>query len=433
MSKSEKKEYRSLKGMHDILPQDQPYWERVRKYARDLGSIYSFLRIDTPILEEELLFERGTGGNTELISKQMYSFKTKGGDAVTLRPEGTPSVARSYIQHGMASLPQPVKFYYIGPFFRYEQPQSGRYRQLHQYGLEIIGESSPMHDVQIIQIAIIFLQNLGLKGINAEINSIGCRQCRPAYIKVLKDSLKSKSKKLCSDCRNRIKNNPLRILDCKDEKCRQALVDVPNTVDHLCDECHNHFKRVLELLDELEIPYFLNPLLVRGLDYYSKTVFELFSGEQDGETPQKIALGGGGRYDYLIKDLGGKDTPGVGVGLGLDRIISLMKEQGVKLPHSASPKIFLVQLGDLGKAKSFKLFNDLYRAGIISAEALGKDSIKSQLKIADRMGVKISLIMGQQEALDGTVIIRDMTAGVQETVPYDRVVSEVKKRLKQLK
>ncbi|PJE58229.1 MAG: histidine--tRNA ligase [Candidatus Portnoybacteria bacterium CG10_big_fil_rev_8_21_14_0_10_36_7] len=423
------KSFQSPKGMPDILPQDQAYWEKVRKIVKDLSGIYGFSRIDTPIVEDTALFERGTGEATEVVSKQMYSFKTKGGYNLTLRPEGTPSIARAYIQHGMINLPHPLKLYYIGPFFRHEQPQSGRFRQFHQFGFEIIGEKSPVLDAQIIQIFLTICENLGLKNLSIHLNSIGCPSCRPEYRKVLKDWLGAKSKKLCLDCRVRIKKNPLRVLDCKDEKCKQMINGAPNIIDYLCSDCKTHFKKLLEFLDELEIPYFISPFLVRGLDYYTKTVFEVFSdaGEED-----PVALGGGGRYDVLISDLGGKDTSAVGAAFGIERLVNLMKKQQVKLSQRPAPKVFLVHLGDLGKVKSLKLFNDLYRAGIIAGEAFGKDSIKSQFKIADRIGAKFSLILGQQEALDNAVILRDMESGVQEVIPLPNIAVEVKKRLRKV-
>lgn len=392
--------------------------------------VYGLSRIDTPILEDIILFERGVGNSTDIVEKQMFVVNTKSRDKLVLRPEGTASIARAYIEQGMINLPHPLKLYYIGPFFRYEQPQSGRFRQMHQFGFEIIGEKNPVLDAQIIQLFLTIADHLGLKGLSVYLNSIGCPECREEYKKVLKEWLGAKSKKLCADCNRRVRNNPLRMLDCKDEKCHQMIVGSPNIVDQLCQECHDHFKKVLEFLDELEVPYFLDPHLVRGLDYYTKTVFEIYS---ETDTEKQLALGGGGRYDNLIKDLGGKDTPAVGAAFGMERIVSLMKRQQVKVFQKPNPKVFLVQLGDLGKIKGLKLFAELYKAGVLVGESFGKDSIKSQLKIADKLGVKFSLILGQQEALDNTVILRDMESGVQEVIPLGKIASEVKKRLKSIK
>jgi histidyl-tRNA synthetase len=327
----------------------------------------------------------------------------------------------------MAALPQPIKLFYCGPMFRYEQPQAGRWRQLYQFGAEIIGDSGAVLDAQIIQFCFHIFKALGLKKISIQINSLGCPQCRSGFRRALLDYYRYRKNKICPDCRRRMKENPLRLLDCKEEKCQPIKAQAPAIVDYLCDDCRRHLKEVLEFLDELEIPYFLNNALVRGLDYYTKTVFEIF---WEDESNSQSALGAGGRYDNLVKDFGGKPTPAVGAALGLDRIIDLMKKEQVKAGLAYHPKVFLVQLGVMGKKKSLKLFEKLHQAGILTAESLSRDSIKAQLKIADRLGVKFSLILGQQEAMDGTIIIRDMQSGVQETVPQEKVVDQLKKRFR---
>jgi len=428
MPKIKTKNLQAPRGTFDILPDDQIYWERVRRVVRELSEDYGFGRIDTPIFEDSEVFVKGTGDTTEIVQKQMYSFKTKGGDDLTLRPEGTPGVVRAYLENGMINWQHPVKLYYIGPMFRYEHPQAGRYRQLHQAGFETIGGQESVLDVQIIQLCLHIFRDLGLKKIQMFINSLGCAECRPAYRRGLVDYYKSRKSKLCPDCQRRLKENPLRLLDCKEEKCQPIKVGAPSPLDFLCSQCHNHFKSVLEFLDELEIPYFLNHQLVRGFDYYTKTIFE-FMPEEVVPGHQPLAIGGGGRYDGLVKVLGGKPTPAVGAAIGLDRVILLMKEQGVKIINRYAPKVFLVQLGELGQRKSLKLFEELHKAEIQVAESLSKPSIKSQLKIADKLGARFSLILGQQEALDNSVIFRDMQTGVQETVPRTKVVEELKKRL----
>ncbi len=428
MPRKKIKIFQAPKGMRDILPQEQVYWERFLTKAEELAQEYGFQKIETPILEETELFVRSTGATTDIVSKQMFALKTAGDDNLALRPENTPGVLRAYLENGMINLPQPVKLYYFGPMFRYEQPQAGRYRQFYQFGIEVVGERDAVIDVQIIQFCAVLFGELGLPKINFQINSLGCPHCRPGFRRALLDYYRYRKNRICPDCRRRMKENPLRLLDCKEEKCQPIKANSPAIVDYLCDECRAHFKQVLEYLDELEIPYFLDNTLVRGLDYYTKTIFEIFW--EGGEQSTSVALGGGGRYDGLIKELGGKPTPAVGMALGVDRIIYLMKNQQVKTGPVFAPKIFLVQLGMMGKKKSLKLFETLRQAGIVSAESLSRDSIKAQLKIADRLGVKFSLILGQQEALDGTVIIRDMQSGVQETVPQEKVVEEVKKRLK---
>jgi len=412
--------------MRDILPSDQPYWEKIYRVAKELAAAYGFGKIDTPILEDAELFVKATGETTDIVEKQMYTMRTKGGDVLALRPEFTPGVIRAYLEGGLSSLPQPVKLYSCGPLFRHERPQAGRYRQFHQFNLEIIGSASPVSEAQIINFFFILFKEIGLKNINLQINSIGCRDCRPAYRKALVNYYSKRTDRACPNCKKRLKQNPLRLLDCKEEKCAQLISGAPQVIDSLCEECHNHFKGVLEFLDELEVPYILNPYLVRGLDYYSKTVFEFC---QENDEARQGAFGGGGRYDYLVKMLGGKDGSACGGACGLERIVILMKEQNTRISSVPAPKVFLIQLGDLAKRKSLLLFEELRKANVTAVESSSKDSIKTQLKLADKMGVKFVLILGQQEVLDKTVIIRDMQTGVQETIKQEKLIKELKKRL----
>ena len=427
-SKTRKKGYQSPQGMHDILPEEQKYFQKIYNIAENIANFYNFQLIETPILEEAGLFEKGTGLTTDIVQKQMYTFRTKGGDWLTLRPEGTPSLVRAYIEHGMFNLPQPIKLWYSGPFFRHERPQAGRFRQFHQIGFEIFGESSAVVDAQIIQIFYNILEELRFKDLTIEINSIGDSQCRPYYKKLLVSYLKSKSESLCHSCQRRIKESPLRILDCQEEKCQRVKNQAPQIIDHLCQECHNHFREVLEFLDELELPYFLNPYLVRGLDYYTKTVFEIF--EKSGEGEKQGAVIGGGRYDALVKLLGGRDTPGVGGSAGIERIVNLIKVKAWKPSAAAKKQIFLAQLGKLAKRKSLKLFEEFRKAKVPLAETFGRDSLKAQLRLADKIGAEYALIIGQKEALDGVVLIRNMKTGNQEVIKFEKIVKEMKKRLK---
>ena len=426
--KQKQKFFQAPKGMRDILPEDQPYWDRFLKNAEELARDYGFLKIETPILEDAELFVRGTGETTDVVTKQMYTLKTLSGRTLALRPEGTPGVVRAYLENGLSNLPQPLKFFYLGPMFRYEQPQQGRARQFWQFGLETIGEKEAVLDVQIIQLCLRILKAAGLKKVDVQINSLGCNHCRSGFRRALMDYYRRRKNKICPDCQKRLKENPLRLLDCKEEKCQPIKSQAPSSLEYLCVECKTHFKSVLEFLDELEIPYFLNKNLVRGLDYYTKTIFEIWLEGENSENP--LSLGGGGRYDNLIQNLGGKSTPAVGVSLGADRVVLAMKKEGVKVSLGYNPKVFLVQLGDRGKKKSLKLFEALHQAGVVTAESFSRDSIKAQLRIADRLGVKFALILGQQEALDGTIIVRDMAAGSQEIVPQEKIVEEMKKRLK---
>jgi histidyl-tRNA synthetase len=415
------------KGVHDILPEDQKYWDKIRAVVAQVANSYGFKRIDTPIFEDANLFIKGTGQTTDIVQKEMYTFKTKGSELFALRPEFTPSIVRAYIEHGMKNLPQPVKLYAIGPVFRHDKPQAGRYRQFYQFDFEIINDANPVSDVQTIQVFIAILKKLNLKKFILHINSIGCPLCVPEYKRILISYYYQHLNNLCLDCKTRFKENPLRLLDCKKEKCKRLANKAPQMLDLLCGECHNHFKEVLELLDELEIPYILNPQMVRGLDYYTKTVFEIW--EERGDAAQG-SLTGGGRYDNLVEMFKGKPTPAVGAAAGIERIISSLKKENIKISDKEKPKVFLIQLGELGKRKSLKLFEEFQNKGIRVGEAFSKPSIKSQLRIADKQGAQLALILGQKEALEDNIIIRDMESGAQESIAISKVIKEIKKRLK---
>lgn len=417
----------TLRGMKDVLPQDQAYWEQVRRVTERLARDYGFLRIDTPVVEFSNLFTRSIGEGTDIVEKEMYTFVTRGGDKVALRPEFTAGICRSYIQHGMNTLSKPVKLFSTGPVYRYDRPQEGRYREHYQANFDAFGEQDPILDAQMIQIAHRLTQNLGLKAIQIQLNSIGCSTCRKDYNDLLVNYLESRKNKLCQDCKRRLEVNPLRILDCKEDKCAQVSAAAPQSVDHLCEECRVHFKTLLEYLDELDLPYAINPRLVRGLDYYTKTVFEIWSGAEEG---RKYSFGGGGRYDKLIKSMGGENTPAIGFAVGFERLIGEMKRVQAKAYRPLRPRVFLAQLGNLAKKKSLRLFSELEKNGILIAESFGRGSLKSQLKIASRLGVEITIIMGQKESLDGTVIIKNMLTGAQETVSMDKLVGIIKKKLK---
>lgn len=437
-----KPKFQSPTGMHDILPEDQKYFQKIHEVVAELSDFYNFKKIETPILEQTELFSKGIGLATDIVQKEMFSFKTKGGDYLTMRPEGTAPIVRAFIENGMSNLPQPVKLWYFGPFFRYERPQTGRYRQFWQFGFEVFGEESPVIDAQIIQIFYNILKELKLKNLIIEINSIGDSFCRPYYKKILANYFNSRAESLCANCKRRLKENPLRILDCKEEKCQRIISQAPQIIDHLCENCHKHFKEVLEFLDEIELPYHLNPYLVRGLDYYTRTVFEIFSEEKEeikpeareekteSSLPVKNALAGGGRYDSLIKVLGGKNIPAVGAAAGIERIVALAKQKAIRFPKEIRHQVFLAQLGGLARRKSLKLVEEFRQEGVSIAESLGRDSLKAQLKIADKLGVIYALVLGQKEALDGTIIIRDMRSGQQEIIKLEKVVKEIKRRTK---
>ncbi|MFC1789532.1 histidine--tRNA ligase [Patescibacteria group bacterium] len=424
-----KLKFQAPTGMHDILPEEQIYFQKIYNVLHNMADFYEFKKIDTPILEDAELFSKGVGVSTDIVGKQMFTLRAKGGNYLALRPEGTATTVRAFIENGFSNLPQPIKLWYYGPFFRHEHPQFGRYRQFWQFGFEVFGEESPVIDAQVIQIFYNILQELKLKNLVVEVNCIGDSQCRPYYKKLLVNYFRSRESALCMECRRRLKENPLRILDCKDEKCQPVKAQAPQMIDHLCETCHKHFKDVLEFLDETGLPYRLNPYLVRGLDYYSKTVFEIFSESKEGEE-QKSALAGGGRYDSLVKLLGGKDTPACGGAAGIERIIDVMKTRSLRVPKENVPQIFLAQLGNLGKKKSLKLIEDFRNKKISVSESLGKDSLKAQLAKANKVGARYTLILGQHEALSEKIIIRDMKKGTQESVKLDKVVSVMVKKLR---
>lgn len=419
-------ELRRIRGMKDILPEDMSYWDWVISKAECLALAYGFKKIETPILELASLFTRSLGKGSDVVEKEMFVFTEKGGEEVALRPEGTAPLVRVYIEHGFLNRPQPVKLYYFGPFFRHDRPQAGRFRQFHQFGLETIGEASPMAEAELIFLSFILFKELGLD-VSIQINSIGCPDCRSSYIKVLKEYYSSRKKYLCETCKKRWSKNPLRLLDCKETDCRELSLDAPHIIDHLDEECRKHFTKVLEYLDEAEVPYTLNPRIVRGLDYYNRTCFEIWP--SDEETSSQNALGGGGRYDYLIKELGGRETPAVGLALGLERIIILLKEKNIKPPVDSRPLIFVAQLGESAKKKSLRLYERLRKEGFRLAQAFTKDSLKNQLSLADKLEARFTLILGQKEVLDKTILLRDMENGSQEVIDFNKIVSEIKKRL----
>ena len=416
--------------MNDVLPNVQKYWEKFFRISKELALYYGFEIIETPVLEFADLFKKGTGLNTDIIEHEMYTLKTKGGDFLALRPELTPPVVRAYIENGFANQPQPVKFFHYGPVFRHEAPQASRYRQFHQADFDIIGESDPIVDAQVIQLVFGILSEAGLKGLSVHINSIGDKTCWGKYREELKLYYRNKVNRLCENCKRRFKENPLKMLDCKEEACVAFKASAPNSVDYLDKACHDHFKLVLEFLDELNIPYILDSYLARGLDYYTRTVFEIIPEDINGS---QITLASGGRYDYLVSQLGGKPAPAIGGSIGIERAVNEMRRQNVKV-NILKPRtrIFIAQLGDLAKKKSLRLFEEFRKNNIYVSESFGRDSVKAQLRVADRLGADLALIIGQKEALDNTVILREMQSGVQEIIPLEKIINEVKKRLKKI-
>ena len=414
-----------LRGFHDILPEDQVYWHAIRQKVDELAFAYSFDRIDLPILESADLFVRSVGKQTDIVEKEMFQFQDQSGANVVMRPEATASTARAYIEHGMLEKPQPVKLYYEGPMFRYDRPQAGRYRQFHQFGFEAFGSDEAIVDAQLILIADRFFRELGIP-VTMHVNSIGTPETRAEYKVELVAYYRQHRAVICEDCKRRLTKNPMRVLDCKVEGCRAVSANAPQIVDWLDEASKEHFMKVLEYLDEVEVRYQLSPHLVRGLDYYSRTVFEIYTEGADGS---QSALGGGGRYDGLVEVLGGRPTPACGFAVGLERTVSTMREKQITPPAGKRREVFLAQLGDVARRKGLALYEAFRSDGIPVAEAFGKSALKAQLELADKYKAKYTLILGQKEVLDGTIIVRDMESGVQETVDMNKVVGIVKKKL----
>jgi len=420
--------FQSAKGMHDVLPSDEPYWERIESVAKSLALAYGFTKIETPILEFAELYNKTSGEESDVVQKEMYTLKTKGGDFLALRPEYTPGIARSYMQNGLSRLGQPQKLFAMGPIFRHERPQLGRLRQFTQIDFEVLGGvNDPIYDAEIIALFWDLLGELKIKGSLVKINSIGCRICRPIYKKQLTNYYKNHEKELCEDCQRRLKVNPLKLLDCKEDECIKLKAKAPNFLDKLCVTCSGHFKAVLEYLDEVKIPYELDHHLVRGLDYYSRTVFEMYA---EGDAAQIGALPAGGRYDYLMETIGGHLTPAMGGACSVERLIAVMRAKEITVPGKSSKRVFLAHAGDLAKKKAFAVLKDLRAKGFLVAEALSKDSLKNQLKVADKEGISLALILGQKEIYENSIIVRDLVNGLQEAVSLDKLAEEIKKRQK---
>lgn len=418
------------KGMHDILPEDFVYYKAVFNKAEEIANYYGFMPIATPHLEKIELFTASLGETSDIVEKQMYTLKTKGGDKLALRPEGTAPVLRSHIEHGMQTWPQPVMFQYNGAFFRHEKPQKGRFREMQQFGLEIIGEEKPIAEAMVIRVLTLILEELGIKPAIVNINSLGDKECRNNYRRELMGFYKKRINQLCKDCKNRYGKNPLRLLDCKEEKCAEIKTEAPQMINHLCASCKQHLKEVLEFLDSSNIPYFLDTRLVRGLDYYSRTVFEFFEEKTEEENGAPIALGAGGRYDYLANMLSNKNFPAMGGALGVDRIVQAMKDRAINVKHGKQSKIFFIQLGTAAKYKSLKIIEMLRKNHIPVTQSLSKDTLKSQLRIASKLNMDYALILGQKEAVEESIIMKDMDSSTQETVPIEKIAEFIKNKLK---
>jgi len=409
--------YQAPRGTSDILPQEQAYWRYVEQKAVNVCQLYGYERIDVPAFEDAGLFSRSVGEGTDIVEKEMYTFEDRGGNKLTLIPEGTASICRAYVEHGLHNLPQPVKLYYFAPVFRYERPQAGRHRQHHQFGYEAIGNDDPALDAEVIDMAWQFFQSLSLHHLSLSLNSIGCKACRPGYLTVLKDYYANYADELCSDCKTRLTRNPLRLLDCKKSSCQPIADSAPKSIDYLCRQCDEHFSQLKRYLGLLELPFEINHRLVRGLDYYTRTVFEI---QPEAEGAQST-LGGGGRYDDLIEGVGGKPTPAIGFAAGIERIISNLKKQKASIPPLPRPQVFIAHVGNAVRDEAIKLVSRLRQAGIGVIEAIGSKSLKAQLRQANTLGVHYAVIIGEEEIKTGTVILRDMTNAQQKTIPLTQL------------
>lgn len=407
------------KGTKDVLPSEAYKWHFIENTARKIAALYNLKEIRTPVFEHTELFLRGVGDTTDIVNKEMYTFLDKGERSITLKPEGTAGVVRSFIENGLASGVLPLKMYYITPVFRYERPQAGRLREHHQFGVEIFGGKGPETDAEVILLARDYIAALGVEGVELNLNSIGCKHCRPKFNEALKEYLRPHLPEMCDTCRSRFDKNPLRILDCKEEACAKINENAPRTEDFLCDECREHFEKLKEILDACGVKYKLNPKLVRGLDYYSKTVFEFVSTSIGA---QGTVLGGG-RYDTLIENLGGPQTPAVGFGSGIERIMLVLENTGKTIPQEAPLGVYVAGLDDEGRKAAFALCDALRKAGVSAEFDHASRSVKAQFKYAGKAGARYVVVIGSNELASGEYTVKNMADSTSETVRAEDVVS----------
>ncbi|MFA6251702.1 MAG: histidine--tRNA ligase [Candidatus Paceibacterota bacterium] len=423
--KTNKNPLSSVKGMRDIIDSQYYQYQGFFEKAQEVAVYYGFKPIETPMVEYEDVFTSSIGIGTDIIDKEMYTLKTKGGDHLALRPEHTAGLMRSYIEHGMQALPQPVMFYSYGPSFRHDNPQKGRYRQFYQFDMDVIGSEKSILDALVIKTAWTILKEAGAENLSVDINSIGDKECRASYIRELVAFYKKNINVLPGIDRERLKTNPLRILDSKEEKTIELNQSAPEALSHLCPSCKKHFKEVLEYLEQMEIPYNLNKCLVRGLSYYTRTVIEII--QEDKETGKNITIAGGGRYDYLGKQLGSKkDVPAIGISIGVDRVVESPWFAKLSPRIIKKPKIYFIQLGFDAKLKSLNVIEILRKGKVPIAQSISKDNLGAQLAIAEKLGMEYAIIFGQKEALENSAIVRDMSNRSQETIKLPKLLEYIK-------
>ncbi|HHW48886.1 MAG TPA: histidine--tRNA ligase [Clostridiaceae bacterium] len=413
------------KGTRDILPSEIHKWQYVERVFADICKSYGYREIRIPVFEHTELFQRGVGDTTDIVQKEMYTFLDKGGRSITLRPEGTAGVVRSYIEHGMSSLPQPVKLYYNISAYRYENIQKGRYREFHQFGVEAFGSKGPSIDVEIISMLNMFFEKLGLKNVSLNINSIGCPKCRRAYNDKLKEFLSPILKDLCDNCNARFNRNPLRIIDCKEDRCKKLTAEAPALIDNLCEECREHFEGLKAGLDNLNINYNVDKGIVRGLDYYTRTVFEFVS----SNVGTQGTICGGGRYDGLVEICGGPSTPGIGFALGVERLLLEMDSQNISIPEPEGAYIFIATIGEKADRYAERLVYQLRENGISAEKDVMDRSLKAQMKYADKLGVTYTVVLGDEEIESNRAVMRNMKSGEQKDVSLDSILDRLKNNL----
>lgn len=413
------------RGTSDILPDNVKKWHKLEQAMREMAEIYGFQEIRTPIFEHTELFERGVGESTDIVQKEMYTFQDKGGRSLTLRPEGTAPCVRAFIQHRVYSQPQPTKWYYIGPMFRYDRPQTGRFRQFHQFGAEVFGSRSPSVDAEMITLMIDIVTNLGLEEYELHLNTVGCAKCRPGYRQELADFLAPLSTKLCDDCLKRVDINPLRILDCKNPKCQDLLVGLPLIHESVCEECEGHFAAVRAVLDQHGISYIIDDRLVRGLDYYTNTAFELLVPGIGAQS----AVGGGGRYDGLVVECGGPDVPGIGFAIGMERLLLALEENGVELASAGGVDVFVAFTDPIYEELANQVLRELRMAGIRSDRDYTGRGLRAQMRQADRLKAGLVILIGEDEVKKGVYTLRDMNTKVQHEITKVMLTSEIRQIL----
>lgn len=414
------------RGTKDITPKDAYKWNYVENKFREICSLFGYEEMRTPVFEHTELFKRSVGDTTDIVQKEMYSFTDKGGRDITLKPEGTAGVVRAFIENKLYADTQPTKLFYITPCFRYERPQAGRQRQFHQFGIEALGSDKPSLDAEVIALAVQFFTEVGLKDLAVSINSVGCPTCRAEYNARLKEYLDKKSDVLCETCLERKDKNPMRVIDCKNPTCKENLNDIPFMVEHICDDCKDHFEKLQTYLKEMDINFVVDKTIVRGLDYYKKTAFEIISNDIGSQS----TVCGGGRYDGLVEQLGGpKSVSGIGFGLGAERLLLTMENNNIEIENPYATDIFIVTIGDEAKTKSFKLLKDL-RTNHISAENDHLDrSVKAQFKYSDKINAKFTIVIGDDELANDTATLKNMSTSEQTTIKLSEIVQELKSRL----